>query len=143
MMIPLQVTLLFFWLPITFFLCHHFAGGIMKMVCSIAPSRVTKVEGYTICTTWLSVALDVAASRRPGSRVPPPLMLPVPSGAMGSIASAVQLRPGSLLLLFSQFHLLQVKNPFTFRCTTVCISGALTCWLEKLCLVMDILLVVD
>ena len=143
MMIPLQVTLIFFWLSITFLFAIIFAGRILKIVGSIAPSRVTKVEGYTICTAWLSVALDVAVSRRPGSCVPPPLMLPVPSGAIGSIALAVWLRPGSLPLLFSQFHLLQVKKPFTLRCTTVCISCALTCWVEKLCLVMDVLLVVD
>lgn len=32
------------------------------MVGFIAMPRVTKVKGYTICTTWFSVALDVAAS---------------------------------------------------------------------------------
>ena len=34
-------------------------------------------------------------------------------------------------LLFAWLHLLQVKNLLTFRCTAVCISGVLMCWVEK------------
>ena len=41
------------------------------------------------------------------------------SGAAGSAASAPRL------------HFLHMKNPLTFRHTTVCISGVPMCWIEK------------
>ena len=34
-------------------------------------------------------------------------------------------------LLFPWLHLLHVKNLLPFRCTAVCISGVLMCWVEK------------
>ena len=37
----------------------------------------------------------------------------------------------TLPLLFPWLHFLHVKNPLTFRCTTVCISGVPMCWVEK------------
>ena len=53
------------------------------------------------------------------------------SGAAGSVASAMGLGSATLPLLFPWFHRLYVKNPLTFTCTTLCMSGVLMCWVEK------------
>ena len=53
------------------------------------------------------------------------------SGAVGSVASAMGLGSATLPLLFPWFHRLYVKNPLTFTCTTLCMSGVPMCWVEK------------
>ena len=61
------------------------------------------------------------------------------SGAVGSVASAMGLGSATLPLLFPWFHRLYVKNPLTFTCTNLCMSGVLMCWVEKNLVMHDVI----
>ena len=92
--------------------------GVPRVVGALATCRVTLLEGPPT-DAWFPGPACATASRRPGLCIPPPVGLP---GALGLRAQQPQT---------PWLHFLHMKNPLTFRHTTVCISGVPMCWVEK------------
>lgn len=115
-----------------------FAGG-PRVVGAIATPSVTLFEGPP--HHWCQVPCGCRCRCIQEARVTgtTPRGTTRGSGAMGSVAPAMGVGSASLPLLFPWFHLLYVKNLLSFRCTTVCISGGLTCWVEKSLVMGDVI----
>ena len=103
--------------------------GVPIVVGALATCRVALLEGPPT-DAWFPGAAGAAASRRPKLHTPLRVGL---QGALELWAQLPQPWTGirSLPLLLPWLHFLHVKNLLTFRCTTVCISGVPTCWVEK------------
>ena len=116
--------------------CAGIFTGHLRVVGAIATSRVKLLEGSP--HHWCQVPCGCRCRCIQEARVTGTTSRGTTrwSGAAGSVASAMGLGSASRPLLFPWFHHFYVKNLLSFRCTTVCISGGLMCWVEKT-LVMD------